>query len=83
MSLCMAAAKPVVCAIGGDMAKLVKEADAGIAVEPEDAAGLADALTGLMKDSAKCAMYGANGRKFIEKNFSRERMVDVLIHHLA
>ena len=79
----MAAAKPVVCAIGGDMAKLVKEADAGIAVEPEDAAGLADALTALMKDSAKCARYGANGRKFIEKNFSRERMADVLIHHIA
>jgi len=78
----MAAAKPVVCAVGGDMAKLVKEADAGIAVEPEDAAGLADALTNLMQDSAKCAMYGDNGRKFIEENFSREQMVDVLIHHL-
>ena len=79
----MAAAKPVVCAVGGEMANLVKEADAGIAVEPEDAAGLADALICLMKDSAKCAMYGTNGRKFIKKNFSRERMADVLIHHIA
>ena len=40
----MAAGKPVLCAVPGDMAEMVEKEGAGIAVQPEDPQALASAV---------------------------------------
>jgi glycosyltransferase involved in cell wall biosynthesis len=75
----MASSKPILCAVNGEMADLVTGASAGIAVEPENADALVQAILSLIGDRGKCLVYGTNGRKFVEENFSRSRIVEGLI----
>lgn len=78
----MAAELPVVCAIGGDMEALVKEANAGITVPPEIPKLLAEAIVKLHADPNLCKKLGRNGRKYIEKNMAREILVERLIERI-
>lgn len=79
----MAAGKPIICSIPGDMAKLVTENEAGIAVEPENPQALAVAVEQLlnMKEEERNAM-GKRGRELIERAFSREKLARRLIEVL-
>ena len=71
----MASGKPILCAVNGEVANLVARANAGIAVEPENPEALAQAILSLARDRKRCSAYGANGRKFVEENFSRSHIV--------
>ncbi len=75
----MASGKPILCAVNGEVADLVTQANAGIAIEPENPEALARAVLSLMMNRDKCSAYGANGRKFVAENFSRSGMVDSLV----
>lgn len=79
----MAAGKPVLCAVPGDMAQMVEEEGAGVAVRPEDPQALASAVIRLanMPPSELNAM-GQKGRLLVETRFSRERLVDELVRLL-
>jgi len=78
----MAARKPVICAVSGEMSKLVMEADAGITVEPEKPDELAKAVLDLIEKPERCATYGINGRRFVERNFSRRQLLNELLQKL-
>lgn len=80
----MAAARPVICAVPGDMARLVEEAQAGLVCPPEDAAALARTVRHLlaMPEEARAAL-GRNGRAHLEKEYRREALVDLLVDTLA
>ncbi|HHY33948.1 MAG TPA: glycosyltransferase family 4 protein [Firmicutes bacterium] len=71
----MAAAKPVICAVPGEIARLVTDNGAGIAVEPENPMALAHAVEQLvnMGDAERAAM-GHRGRLLVEHDFSREKL---------
>lgn len=75
----MAAARPVICAVPGDMAKLVQDNQAGFAVEPENPEALAGAVKRMFDMSEyEREFMGQCGRKLIERHFSRERLADSL-----
>lgn len=68
------AGKPVLMAVAGDAAELVRQAGAGLIVPPEDPQALAGAviqLAGL--DPAELATLGANGRAFYERELSFDK----------
>ena len=75
----MATDNPVICAVGGDMGKLVSDANAGISVEPENPDALAQAVLTLSRNPEQCKIFGMNGRKYIEANLSREKLVERMI----
>lgn len=79
----MAAAKPVLCSVPGDMADMVREAGAGITIKPEDPAALASAVRQCfsMGDPAR-ATLGSNGRAFLAQHFRREVLADRLAEAL-
>lgn len=58
-----------------DLAKLVREAGCGLAVEPEDAAGLAAALRRLAANPRDLEIMGANARNYLLAHFDRKRCV--------
>lgn len=72
----MGAGVPLVLAARGESARLVREADCGIAVDPGDARGLAEAVSRLRDDPALRRRLGANGRRLAEERFDRARIAE-------
>jgi glycosyltransferase involved in cell wall biosynthesis len=80
----MAAARPVICAVPGDMARLVTEAQAGLACAPEDAPSLARAAKQLVAMSeGERAALGRSGRDYLTRHFCREILAARLAEVLA
>jgi glycosyltransferase involved in cell wall biosynthesis len=75
----LAGGRPVVLAIDGVIRQVVEDAGCGIFVEPGRANLLADALVKLASDPEKSRAMGMNGRRYLEKNFSREKISERLI----
>jgi glycosyltransferase involved in cell wall biosynthesis len=69
---CMSCARPVILGVDGTAREILDSAQAGIYVEPENAAALADAITRLASSPAQCNILGQNGRKHILAHFSRK-----------
>ena len=61
---------------------MVERSDTGIAVEPENPEALKNGVLSLMVDKDRCLQFGENGRRFVEKHFSRshiaEKLADIL-----
>ena len=67
---CLAAGKPVVGALAGEAAQILREAGACV-VPPGDSAALAAAILALAADPARRQEMGRQGRCYVEKHFDR------------
>ncbi|HJZ80825.1 MAG TPA: glycosyltransferase family 4 protein, partial [Pyrinomonadaceae bacterium] len=72
----MASARPVLAAVpeNSEIARLVKVADCGVSVPPEDPQSLAQAIKHLSSQPEKLRTYGANGRRYVEEHLPRRRL---------
>jgi len=68
----MSCARPVILGVDGQARKILEEAQAGIFVEPENAADLAYAVTHLLADAGSRETLGRNGRRHVLQHFSRK-----------
>ncbi|NLH77460.1 MAG: glycosyltransferase family 4 protein [Acidobacteria bacterium] len=67
----MAAGRPIIMAVRGDAAELVRKADAGFLCEPEDPVSIASAVERLSSlPEEERERYGRNGRDFYYENLS-------------
>mgnify|MGYP001432943409 CR=1 FL=1 len=69
----LAAAKPVIGAVTGEAAQILREAGA-VVVPPEDPAALADAIGALAADPRRRAAMGQQGRAYVERFFDRAEL---------
>jgi len=67
----LAAGRPVISNVPGDAARLLTEGGAGMAVAPDDAAGLAAALVSLVEDPARRAAMGVAARSLAVRQYDR------------
>ncbi len=67
----MACARPIMLGALGQARKIVEEAGAGLAVQPEDARGYAQAVLELRGDPALRARLGESGRAHVLAHFTR------------
>jgi len=67
----MAMERPIVAAIHGEGARVVREAGAGIVVPPSDARAFADAVLELYRDPERRRAMGQSGRRHVEEHYSR------------
>ena len=75
----LACGRPVVAALDGEGARLVREAGAGLAVAAGDATALAEAVRHLYQmEPHQRAEMGRAGRAYYETHFLRKRLVDRL-----
>lgn len=75
----LACAKPVVAALDGEGAAVMRESGAGVVCAAEDGAALAEAVLTVYNMSAQQrAACGARGRKYYENNFERELLLNRL-----
>lgn len=66
----LACGKPVVCCARGELAKLIREGQCGLSVEPQNPSALAEALETLYLDPERRIAMGARGRQFVIDKFS-------------
>ncbi len=69
----MACGRPVILGVDGQARRVLEGAQAGVFVEPENQAALAQAIRHLYQDSALRQILGRNGRNYIIEHLSREQ----------
>lgn len=72
----MACARPMILGAEGQARDFLEEAQAGIAVEPENAAAYRDAIVRLAGDPALREAFGRNGRAHVVAHYTRNRKAD-------
>lgn len=79
----MAAGRPIVACLNGEGARLVVEAEAGLATPAEVPDALAAAILQLYRASPEeRKKMGENGRRYYRKHFNHNDLIDHLIGHL-
>ncbi len=79
----LAAGRPIIAAINGEGARLVREADAGLDCPAGDAAALAEAVQTMHAlDDRRRAAMGDNASRYAAAHFSLPTLTDKLIEHL-
>jgi glycosyltransferase involved in cell wall biosynthesis len=79
----MAVGLPIIACMNGEGARLVAEADAGLAVPAEDSGALANAVLRLHGMSeAQRARLGTNAQAYFREHFDHEKLVTELIEHM-
>jgi glycosyltransferase involved in cell wall biosynthesis len=68
----MAAGRPIVGPLWGEAAELVRAADCGLVVEPEDARAVHEAVETLAADPALAQRLGEHGRSYVIEHFDRD-----------
>jgi glycosyltransferase involved in cell wall biosynthesis len=66
--------KPIICISGGEPARYVERTKSGIVVRPNDAYGLAEAITKLYKDRQLALKLGLNGWRYVSENLTIEKI---------
>jgi colanic acid biosynthesis glycosyl transferase WcaI len=72
----LAAGRPILAAVDGAAAELVRESGAGVYVEPENAEALAQiAKEFAAKTVAELASMGENGRRYLVDNLAKQKVI--------
>jgi glycosyltransferase involved in cell wall biosynthesis len=72
----LASGKPILMATGGASEDLIREARAGLSVEPENASALAEAIEEMrLMPPAELNDFGANGREYLLRNLSKSQVI--------
>lgn len=74
----MAAAKPVIGAIGGAAKSVIEESGCGVCVSPGDAAGLAAAMIDFVEHPGEYSDCGSRGRAYYTEHFSKNAHIEAL-----
>lgn len=78
----MSCSRPVVLGVEGQAQRILEEAQAGIAIEPENSTALVEAIQQLAADPNLCQRLGRQGREYIVQNLSRRRTAEKYIRIL-
>ena len=78
----MACGRPVIYSGSGEGAELVRAANGGIVVEPEDGRALAEAARQIVADPAGADRMGAQGRAFVQRELAWPQLVDGWLRQL-
>jgi glycosyltransferase involved in cell wall biosynthesis len=68
----MAMERPIIMGVQGESADIVRDANAGLDMEPGNADSLIECLTQLKEDAELYASIKSNGRRFVLEEFSRD-----------
>jgi len=75
----LAHSRPVVATRVGGIPELIEDGVTGLLVDPDDMAGLADALSRVIQDPSWARRLGENGRAFVQQRYRLEKSVQTLI----
>jgi glycosyltransferase involved in cell wall biosynthesis len=68
----LAMERPIILGVEGESAEIIRQADCGICIEPENAEQLATAVLALYQDVDYRTILGKNGRELIKRQYNRD-----------
>jgi len=74
----MSGGRPVIAAIGGAAADVIREADCGLVAAADDSEGLAEAMRAFMHDRAAYTAMGQNGQAYFNAHFTKATFIETL-----
>jgi glycosyltransferase involved in cell wall biosynthesis len=72
----MAMEKPIILGVQGEVKGIIERAGSGIAVEPENAEDIANAVIRLLDDDALYKRLASSGRECVMRDFNRDYLAD-------
>jgi colanic acid biosynthesis glycosyl transferase WcaI len=78
----MSCSRPVILGVDGQARTILEESRGGIAIEPENAGALANAICYLAANREAARDLGKNGREYVVRNFSRDQTAGKYIRML-
>lgn len=78
----MGTGRPIILGVRGESEEILSSAGAGIAIAPESADALAQAIKQLAGDADKLERMGQTGRRFVEREFDRDRLAMEMLNIL-
>lgn len=78
----MSGNRPIIASIGGAAAEIINTAKCGVAVNPNDYKALADAMKDFVLNKEVYNCCAANGRKYFEQNFTKQKFMESLTNLL-
>ena len=79
----MAVGRPIILGVEGEARALVERAAAGVCIQPENAQQLVAAIRALAADPVRCRQFGESGRRFVQREFLREKLAGRYLELLA
>jgi len=80
----LAAGKPIIAAVRGEGARVIEEAGAGKACEPESASSLVDSILSIMSLSpSEREAMGSAGQRYFKEHFNMDRQAERLVEILT
>lgn len=66
--------RPIIIGVEGESADIIRSADAGYCIEPEDSTELASRILELRNNRERAHQFGENGRAYVAEHFDRVRL---------
>jgi len=66
--------RPTIVSIAGEAQRVLEEAQAGLAAEPENPQDIARAILALRDAPEQCRQYGLNGQRYVDAHYSLQAM---------
>ncbi len=66
--------RPTIVSVAGEARRIMEEAQAGLAAEPENPRDIARAILALRDDPEKRRQYGLNGQRYVDAHYSLQAM---------
>lgn len=80
----LAAGKPIIACLGGEGARIVRESQAGLVCQPEDANALAECAINMARMSETTLMdFGIQGKKYFYEHFDSKMLAERLVNMLT
>lgn len=78
----MACKKPIIASLEGEAKEILLDANSAVVVEPENSEEIASAILNLKNDKDLRNRFAENGRKFVQKSFTRKGLAQKYINIL-
>ena len=78
----MACGKPIILSVKGDARKIVNSSKSGLAIEPENAILLSEAILTYFNDRNRCNIDGEKGMRYVTKNLTKEELISNLLNNI-
>jgi glycosyltransferase involved in cell wall biosynthesis len=78
----MGSARPIILGVEGEARRILEEADAGIAIPPENAEALAAAILRLRDDAALRERFGRNAYRYVRENYDLDLLARKYLEQL-
>ena len=79
----MACERPIIAGVRGEAVQMLNTSESGLAIQPENATKLSEAILTYYNDRERCKIDGQKGLTYITKNLSKEVLISNMLDNIT